>query len=67
MVQPDGAFFLQHFFNLPVEGERMKSFNWKQMAVIAGISLAVVYASNNEVPLLGDKLKKAMSGGTGWL
>ena len=45
----------------------MKSFNWKQMAVIAGISLAVVYASNNEIPVLGDKLKKAMSGGTGWL
>lgn len=45
----------------------MKSFNWKQLAMIAGVSLVVVYASNNDVPLLGDKLKKAMSGGTGWL
>ncbi len=45
----------------------MKGFNWQQMAVIAGVSLVVFYASNNEVPLIGDKLKKAMNGGTGWL
>lgn len=44
----------------------MKSFNWKQMATIAGIALVVVYASNNEIPVIGDKLQKAMNGGTGW-
>lgn len=41
--------------------------NWKQLGMIAGVALVVVYASNNEVPILGDRLKKAMNGGTGWL
>ncbi len=45
----------------------MKSFTWQQLAVIGAVSLVAIYASNNEVPILGDKLKKAMSGGTGWL
>ncbi|MBC54111.1 MAG: hypothetical protein CMQ34_09805 [Gammaproteobacteria bacterium] len=61
-----GHFFCANF-NLPVEGERMKSFTWQQLAVIGAVSLVAIYASNNEVPILGDKLKKAMSGGTGWL
>lgn len=45
--------------------ELMKA-NWKQIALITGISLAVVYASNNELPLVGDGVKKLTNGGTGW-
>lgn len=41
--------------------------NWKQIAMIAGVAFAVVYASNNELPIIGDRVKKLANGGTGWL
>ncbi|GFZ83995.1 hypothetical protein GCM10011403_29430 [Pseudohongiella nitratireducens] len=41
--------------------------DWKQIALIAGVSLAVVYASNNELPIIGDRIKQFANGGTGWL
>lgn len=45
----------------------MKNINWSQLAMIAGVAVVVVYASNNDVPIFGDKFRKAMNGGTGWL
>ena len=41
--------------------------NWKQIALIAGVSFAVVYASNNSLPIIGDNVKKLANGGTGFL
>lgn len=40
--------------------------DWKTIAMIAGISAAVVYGSNNDLPFVGDRFKKFMNGGTGW-
>ena len=40
--------------------------DWKKIALIAGVSFAVVYASNNELPIIGDRVKKLANGGTGW-
>jgi len=39
--------------------------NWSQLGLIAGVAVAVVYASNNDVPFFGNSFRKAMGGGKG--
>ena len=59
-----GKCVFARFFIEPVEGGLMK-INWSQIGLIAGVALAVVYASNNDLPIIGNSLRKAVNGGKG--